>query len=84
MKLDVCIDYVRNSLCGLPNYKLGCDMHKILKDNAHVFEDYFKDEFNVDMNEKLTEKAPSCISHDEDFGARMNGYDSCKDYYKDA
>lgn len=55
MKLDVCIEYVKHALCGLPDYKLGCDMHKLLRDNSHIFEDHLREKFGIDMNAMLEE-----------------------------
>ena len=84
MKLGTAVDHIKDALCGIANYKLGCDMNQILLDNEHVFKDYIQKEFNVDMHKRISERTPSCISHDVDFGAKMNGFESPKAYYKAA
>jgi len=82
MKLEVAVDHIKTAMFGIPDWKLGCDMQKLMKDNRHVFYDYIKEEFNVDMDVKLAEKSPSCIKHDVDFGAKMAGFNSPKEYYE--
>lgn len=61
--------------------KLGLDMNKVLLENPQVFDEYMKNEFNVDLKKRLAERWPSCIMHDVDFGAKMNGFDNPEEYY---
>ena len=74
---------IRSSLYGAYDYKLGNDMHNILKENKEVLSPYIKEKLDVDVDLHL-EKKPSCVSFDEEIGAKLNGFESPEAYYAEA
>jgi len=81
MQLKICSDYIRDAFLGIPNIHFGFELEKIMIENKELFDKYFREKFDFEMELKMSSRISSCTAFDQDFGARMNGFDSPEEYH---